>query len=253
MTVFEQPLNERIRAFMRLQQLFLRLDHHLNGLSRCDVQASISVLLEAYDLTSRSNLKTEVLKELERHNPPAAQHAEYDEETKTQLALSRENIQWLRSELHAQPVRSYQQLQNNEFLNSVKQRCGISGTGSTYDLPLYHFWLDRDIIECRNTITEWMQPYKQLRDAIDLILENIRGNGEFQEIAAERGFYQSSLRSEKSLQLVRVEIPDHKDIFPEISAGVHRITIRFMKYVSASEKPVQSLDDIKFRIAYCEI
>ncbi|MCB1755051.1 MAG: cell division protein ZapD [Gammaproteobacteria bacterium] len=253
MTVFEQPLNERIRAFMRLQQLFVRLDHHLNGLSRCDIQASIGVLLDAYDLTSRSNLKTEVLKELERHNPPDAKRAEDEEETKVQFQLTRENIQLLRNELHAQPVRSYQQLQNNEFLNSVKQRCGISGTGSTNDLPLYHFWLDRDVIECRNTIIEWMEPYKHLREAIDLILENIRRNGKFQEITAERGFYQSSLRSEKSLQLVRVEIPEHADIFPEISAGIHRITIRFMKYVSANEKPAQSLEDINFRIAFCEL
>ncbi len=253
MTVFEHPLNERIRALMRLQQLFVRLDHHLNGLSRCDLQASIGVLLEAYDLTGRSNLKTEVLKELERQKQSFLSDVEPGGEMDIQDQLTCESIQTLRDELHAQPVRSYQHLHTNEFLNSVKQRCGISGTGSTYDLPLYHFWLDRDIIECRNTIVEWMQPYKHLREAIDLVLGNIRGQGKFQKLIAERGFYQNSLRSEKTPQLVRVEIPDRIEIYPEVSAGIHRITIRFMKYISANEKPGQSLDDIEFNIAYCEL
>ena len=261
MTVFEHPLNERIRSFMRLQQLFVRLDHHLNGMSREDVQASIGVLLEAYELTSRNNLKTEALKELERqkqaHQPQALLEddvadkdtASLDEQSRMQL----ENINALRDALHAQPARSSHHLQNNDFLNSVRQRCGINGSGSTYDLPLYHFWLDRDILECRNTIVDWMLPYKQLRDAIDLILDNIRAQGVFEPILAERGFYQNSLKTSRTPQLVRVQIPNRKDIYPEISAGIHRITIRFMEFHSANDKPAQNLDDLDFEIAVCAL
>ncbi|MDO6460340.1 cell division protein ZapD [Granulosicoccaceae sp. 1_MG-2023] len=287
MTVFEHPLNERIRSFMRLQQLFERLDHHLNGLSRIDLHASIGVLLEAYELTSRNNLKTEAIKELERQKqafqPPLSAQSSTDEahdeeaaddgdkpaadkdedededaaadaeEAALQARLTLENITALRNALHAQPPRSSHHLQNNDFLNSVRQRCGINGSGSTYDLPLYHFWLDRDVIDCRNTIIEWMEPYKQLREAINLILDNIRHQARFETIVAERGFYQNSLKSDRTPQLVRVHIPEKADIYPEISAGIHRITIRFMQYNSANEKPVQNLDDITFEIATCAI
>lgn len=253
MTVFEHPLNERVRSFMRLQQLFIRLDHHLNGLTRSDLQASIGVLLEAYDLTARSNIKTEVLKELERQNQVLLMKTEEDEERKEQQKLTSESMKIMRNELYEQPVRSYQQLQNNEFLNSIKHRCGMSGTGNTFDLPLYHFWLDQDVITCRNTIADWMKPYQHLREAIDFVLANIRNHSTPIELIAERGFYQSSLRSEKSLQLVRVELLEFPDNFPEISAGIHRITIRFMQYISATEKSVQNLTDVKFKIVYCEL
>ena len=293
MTTFEHPLNERIRAFLRLQQLFSRLDYHLKGTDRCDLQAAMAVLLEIYDLTSRSNLKTEVLRELERHKlglrdlsadaPKATEATDISGQANTEASeaidpdkssesnsedvadtldsdseaekkpLTLEQIDHLRNELHAQPVRSHLQLQNSEFLNSIRHRCGVSGNGSTFDLPLYHFWLDRGIEECATTIRQWLKPYKQLRESIDLILQNIRNNGEFNQLTAERGFYQSSLKSEKSLQLVRMRIPDRPDIYPEISAGIHRITSRFMHYQSGDEKPRQYLGDIAFDIAICDI
>ncbi len=251
MTVFEHPLNERIRSFLRLQQLFVRLDHHLNGMSRCDLQASIGVLLEAYDLTSRSNLKTEAIKELERQESSILKPTSGGKITDPQAQLLSETIRSLRTQLYEQPIRSHQHLQSNEFLNSVKQRCGASVSGSTNDLPLYHFWLDLDPVECRNTIIEWMQPYRYLRQAIDLLLSNIRDSQKLEDTVAERGFYQDSLSREKTLQLVRVEIPKMPDIYPEISAGIHRITIRFMRYKSASERPSQELSNIDFCIAYC--
>lgn len=279
MTTFEHPLNERIRSFLRLQQLFTRLDHHLDGTSRCDLQASIGVLLDIYDLTGRNNLKTEVLRELERHklalrnvesvnDSPVTPDGDEESQIDSDVAIDEsketnnatpvsvitiDQIEDLRSELHSQPVRSHLQLHSNEFLNSVKHRCGIAGTGSTYDLPLYHFWLDQDFDECKNTIKEWMQPYSHLREAINLILTNIRANGQFELITAERGFYQSSLKSEKTLQLVQIKIPDHSDIYPEISAGIHRITSRFMQYSTANDKPSQYLQDISFQIAICEV
>jgi len=247
MTVFEHPLSERVRMLLRLQQLFIRLDHHLSGLSRCDLQASIGVLLEIYGLTTRSNLKTEVIKELEQQEAAVIR---YNTLYPDKL-IDSTTITTLRTELHQQPVRSYQQLQHNEFLNSVKQRCGATVSGSTYDLPLYHFWLDREPEECRETIIDWMQPYSLLRQAIDILLVNIRNSCEFATENAERGFYQNSLSRDKTLQLVRVQTPESGNIYPEISAGIHRITIRFMRYDSANDRPTQELSNTKFLLAYC--
>ncbi len=253
MTVFEHPLNERIRSFLRLQQLFIRLDYHLSGSTRCDLQAAISVLLEASELTGRSNIKTEVIKELERQEFVITNRKYPEKSVEIETGLTCNNIRILRTLLHEQTVRSYQEIQHNEFLNSVKQRCGASVSGSSYDLPLYHFWLDRNPAECRQTIIEWMQPYKDLRKAIELVMDNIRNSQSLGMAIAERGLYQDSLSRDKTLQLVRVQLIEHPDIFPEISAGIHRITIRFMRFISINERPGQELDDTKFQIAYCTI
>ena len=74
--VFEQPLNERVRSFLRFQYLFRRLEHHLNRSSFWDTHAALSTLLEIVNLTSRFDIKSEVMKELERQNAAIVQFAD---------------------------------------------------------------------------------------------------------------------------------------------------------------------------------
>ena len=66
-TIYEFPLNERIRVFMRLEQLFLHLEHFLVGKSIFDKRAAINVLLDILTICGRSDLKSEIIKELEKH------------------------------------------------------------------------------------------------------------------------------------------------------------------------------------------
>ena len=66
-TLYEFPLNERIRVFIRLEQLLLQLDHFMTGSTVFDKRAAISVLLDILMIFSRNDLKSELLKELDRH------------------------------------------------------------------------------------------------------------------------------------------------------------------------------------------
>jgi cell division protein ZapD len=64
--IYEYPANEMVRSLLRLEYLFKRQDsfiksndpeHHLNA---------ISLLFDIGDLTSRADLKSNLLKDLER-------------------------------------------------------------------------------------------------------------------------------------------------------------------------------------------
>ena len=61
---FEQPLNERIRTFLRLETLFAQHAHHAEDDSEWGLRASLHRLLDIYSLVSRSDFKGEVVKEL---------------------------------------------------------------------------------------------------------------------------------------------------------------------------------------------
>ncbi|MCK5666468.1 MAG: cell division protein ZapD, partial [Thiotrichaceae bacterium] len=65
---YEFPLNERMRVFIRLEQLFLQLDHFLLSTNIWDKRATINTLVDILQVFSRHNLKAETLKELERHS-----------------------------------------------------------------------------------------------------------------------------------------------------------------------------------------
>ena len=66
--IYEQPLNERIRAFLRLEFLFAQSAQHLRDDSQWGSRCTLSSLLDILSIFGRTDLKTEVLKELERHS-----------------------------------------------------------------------------------------------------------------------------------------------------------------------------------------
>ena len=73
------------------------------------------------------------------------------------------------------------------------------------------------------------------------------------EELAEGGFYQRSLDAGSPCQLIRVAIQPDAGYYPEISAGRHRFTVRFMRLDSPEERPVQTDQDIRFRLSCCVI
>ena len=64
--IYEQPLNERIRSFLRLEFLFQQVRHHLEGSTEWDSRSALSSLLESMAIFRRSDLKSEVIKEVEK-------------------------------------------------------------------------------------------------------------------------------------------------------------------------------------------
>ena len=51
--------------------------------------------------------------------------------------------------------------------------------------------------------------------------------------------------------LVRVLLPASGGIFPEISAGQHRFTIRFVRWRGVDARPAQVSQDVRFQLAIC--
>ena len=83
---YEHPLNERIRTMMRLEDLYRRALFFNAATAPADHHAALLALFEIADVSSRADLKTDILQELERqrqlltplkHNP-AIEHEALD-------------------------------------------------------------------------------------------------------------------------------------------------------------------------------
>ena len=59
--IYEQPLNERIRTFLRLEFLFARLDHALKHNDELNNRNAIDALLSLLSVFERSDLKQEIV------------------------------------------------------------------------------------------------------------------------------------------------------------------------------------------------
>lgn len=250
---YEQPLNERIRTLLRLEFLFLQAHHSLEGSSVWNSRATLACILDILSVCSRTDLKTEVLKELERHATSLALLDKSPNVDLTALGLILDQLDNLIDRFHAISGQPGQTLRQNEFLNSIKQRSGIAGGLCDFDLPAYHFWLQQPAEQRTNDLRQWLSIFETLRLSIELIMRLVRECAAPTQEVAIGGFSQKSLEADNpSCQLVRVFVPATSRYYAEISGGKQRFTVRFMEPV-AGGRAVQAVEDVKFELTCCII
>ena len=65
--VYEQPLNERMRTFLRLDFLYTQALYHNEKGTPWGSRAAVDSLLDILSILTRGDMRTDVLKEIERH------------------------------------------------------------------------------------------------------------------------------------------------------------------------------------------
>lgn len=249
--IFEQPLNERIRTFLRLEFLFKRVDNALTGHSEMHHRDALDAMLNMLSVFERSDLKQELMKEIERltTNLTALQNAPGVDRQALEALLA--DLDQNLDALHVKKTGIGQSLRENEFLYGIRQRSSIPGGTCAFDLPAYHFWLQHTEPKNRSQqCMQWLNEFQSVRNAIDMSLRLIRSSVGFRDETAEDGFFQRSLDSNQPYQLIRVQIPSSVSYFPEVSGGKHRFTVRFMEF-DINQRPQQARETVSFRLSCC--
>ena len=248
---YEQPLNERMRTFLRLEHLFDIAQHLLGGNSQWDSRLCLEALLGVIDLLGRSDVKTELIKELERHanNLSTLQNNPGVDPARLSAVLG--EINGYLTELRDASCQPGQGLRRDELVSSIRQRSSIPGGTCNFDLPAYHYWLHKSVIGRRAALEEWHRDLMVVRRAMKLALHMVRNSTTPTVESAQRGFFQKPIEPNVACQIVRVVLPVGSRYFPEISGGRHRFTVRFMEQQDTRERPVQSEDDVEFELRCC--
>lgn len=251
--IFEQPINERIRMFLRIEQLIQRFEYNLSGQTHWDAHHALTTLLEVIDLAARGDLKSELMKELKRQSANLEALQASPGVNQESLRAIVESHHHLIESLHGQNGHPGGQLKNDEFLNSIKQRTVIPGGTCDFDLPVYHYWLTRPIEQRNADLHRWMRPFEQIHAASTIILDLVRKSSNPRPERAVNGFFQRNLEPGQPFQLIRVFMPEATPCFPELSAGKHRFSIRFLELPNLATRPTQVHTDIDFSLACCSL
>ncbi len=67
MILYEYPFNERLRTYLRLEQLFRRLSELLTRESPVDHHFALATIFEMMDVAARADLETVSSRDLDRH------------------------------------------------------------------------------------------------------------------------------------------------------------------------------------------
>ena len=235
---------------MRLEQLFQQIDHFMRGSSIWESRAVVSTLLEILSIFSRNDLKSEILKEVDRHAVVLNKMANNPKIDPSKLEKILVKLHAIGDELYSTPSKIGHTLMESELFKCISQRSSIPGGTCAFDLPSYHYWLQQDEVLRRQDLQLWMQPFETIRTAINLLLNFIRQSASPTLERGKAGFFQQNLDHNLPFQLLRVGLKRSQPYFAEISGGKHRFTIRFMTS-NASERPTQTEDDVAFQLTCC--
>jgi cell division protein ZapD len=248
---YEFPLNERIRVFIRLEQLFRHFNHFSTGATVADKRAAIATLLDIMSIIRRNDLKSEILKELDRNAKTLNKIADNDGVDADKLQDILQELAHISKKLYAISGKIGIHVMESDLFQSIVQRSSIPGGTCSFDLPEYHYWLEQDEEARQRDLTNWSNPFSEIQTAINLILNFIRNSNAPTEAIATAGFYQFSLDRSQAYQMLKVDVDKSLACFAEISGGKHRCSIRFMMPPEADNRPTQSPDNIPFALTCC--
>ena len=249
--IYEQPINKRIRSMMRLDLLFDQLSYFTKAKNAWDNTNAVNIINDVLAFTNRTDIKSEVIKELERQQKIIQSLINQPEINQKKSIKFLEDIKQILDDLHNINGSIGQKLQQNIILNAAKQKSILPGSCGNFDSPLYLQWINQSSSERVQQLSEWTSTFEPLNIAIKLALKTIRDSGDNAECIANNGFYQDNLELSKPYQLIRVAIPNSVDYFPEISAGKHRFSIRFLSKKDYYSSPEQANHDIPFILCNC--
>lgn len=250
MILYEYPFNERIRTYLRLQQLFNRLGQLMARTEALDHHFALTTLFEIIEVASRSELKSDVLKDLERQKQLYNGY-------RGNPAISEKALDGLISQLdeHFEALNQVsgkigQSLTDNDFLMALRSRAVIPGGTCEFDLPAYFAWQHHDASSRANDLAQWIAPFAPLAQAIQLLLKMLRESGNSQKVMATAGQLQQNLPQGRTFQLLRLKIDPSLDFTPEISCNRLLVVIRMLRQQSDG-KLVATTDDVPFEMSLC--
>lgn len=250
--VYEQPLNERLRTFLRLEQLFHIIFYFFKDLSSSSSRQVMMAFIDVLEIGERCDIKSELMKELERLtiNFDRLKSAPGVDQEKLSAILKRS--EQLIQKMYAINGKIGSRILKDNLLAGVRQRSALTGGPCSFDLPAYHHWLQQPSELRSKTFSSWLSELEPVYAAATMVLKLVRESAVSQTVVAPQGFYQQTLNPQNPYQCIRVMLPAGSDYFPEISAGRHQFHIRFHT-LSEEGEILHAQDKVSFEMACCVI
>ncbi len=249
MISYEFPLNERVRTLLRLEDLFARIDLLINSDDHCGHHMALIVLFEILEVTSRGELKSDLLQELERQKRILSALRNNPEISEDALDALLSDIDTVSSQLLALSGKIGQHIRDNEWLSLIKQRACIPGGMCEFDLPSYHYWQHQDASVRRQHLESWLTPLRPINDSLKILLKLLRENCRTHTFTAHKGSFQQ-MQGGRVAQMLRVTLDKNLPCIPEISANKYALNIRFVAADYTAKSALYD-QDVDFKLIFC--
>ena len=250
MILYEYPFNERLRTYLRLEQLFRRLGELIPRTHALDHHFALVTIFEIMAVAARADLKADVLKDIEKHKHQLDAYRGNPSISEAALDAVIAQLDRCFAALNTQAGKSGHSLPENDRLMSIRSRVGIPGGTCGFDLPAYYDWQHRDAAMRQRALQEWASTLAPLAESIYLLLKLLRESGVAQKVAAERGQFQQNLPQGRTFQLLRMRVDPALGVIPEISGNRLIVSVRLMR-MGEDARLHPCTEDAAFELTLC--
>jgi cell division protein ZapD len=227
--LYEYPFNEGIRTMLRLEHLFDRLGQLIARDTALDHHFAMVTIFEIVDVASRADLKSDLLKDLERQRSTMHSYRGNPSVESQRLDTVIARIDRVHERLNALQGKAGAELTTQEWLMSIRSRIAIPGGTCEFDLPSYHAWQKREPSARRADLLKWIATLTPFAEALSVLLGLMRETGTPAKVMAVNGQYQQALPTGKMYLLMRVRYEATPDIVPEMSGHRLMASVRLMQ------------------------
>ncbi len=250
MILYEYPFNERLRTYLRLEHLFRRLGELIPRAHPMDHHFALVTIFEIMDVAARADLKTDVLKDLDKQKLLLDSYRGNPSISERVLDGFVAQLDSCFTDLNAQAGKTGQSLTENEWLMSIRSRIGIPGGTCGFDLPAYHAWRHLPPEKRMRDLEDWSSTLAPLAESVLLLLRLMRDSGMPQKVVTSRGQFQQTLPHGRTFNLLRLRIDPALQLVPEISGNRLLVSVRMMQK-DESGKLQPTTDDASFELTLC--
>ncbi|AXR07480.1 cell division protein ZapD [Salinimonas sediminis] len=247
-TVYEFPLKEKVRNYLRIEQLIAQLKSGASAPSAQLQMYFFDQLFTLLDLFERIDIRTDIVKDLDAHEKNLVYWSQHPNIDSSALENTLRSIVNLRDKLKS-CKKFGTELKEDKFLSAIRQRFAIPGGACSFDLPNLHYWLGQPGESRQDTMKSWMLTLVNVEEAIAICLSFLRERGQFRALNATNGFYQGV--AEDKNELIRVRCTVDEGYYPNLSGNKYRYALRFMWFTPEPGKSSSVDDDISFSLAAC--
>lgn len=248
LAMYEFPLCEKVRNYLRLEQLFKQLRDAQKAESEHQYLIFLSILFSLLDLVNRLDFRADFLRDLDSHEKSLLIWENHPNVDKKAFEVTLKSIRALILTVK-QNSNLIKTLKEDKLLSTIKSRFEVTAGATKFDLPALYCWLQETQDIKQEKIRDWLHQLDIINQCLTTSLSFLREKARFHIINCEKGYHQGS--SDKKIELVRIQFEAKQNIYPMVSGSRSRFGIKFMRLDTNHFVSEALTSTISFKLACC--
>jgi len=236
---YEFPLNERVRKFLRIEEIFMKMDAQINNKKEFSAHICFATYFDIMTFASRGDLKVELIQEIEKQRLKSRSKIKTKKNIKILADLNK-----IRLQLEKTKIIAGFNFGGDRFLHELKTRSDSPFGIVSTDFPEFQFWLEStSFTERKAYFKNKLNDIDSIKIAIKTLMHLLRNNVVNKLIETKTEEIQYKLNPLLRNDLVTITLPSKPKCFPNISSNKYAVNVHLKR--KSSQRTTQP---IKFKL-----